>query len=118
MSNENTFVMTVEEAIKKFSTDVFRMAYARTNNKADAEDITQETFIKYMKEKKSFVSENHVKAWLLRVTINDSKNLVKSFWNRKSTALEEADAIAKEIKDNSEVYHAVSCLPEKSLRIC
>lgn len=99
--------------MERFSTDVFRMAYARTNNKTDAEDITQETFIKYMKEKKPFEDENHVKAWLLRVTINQSINLVTSAWYRKSTAMEEADAIAKELEEKSDVYDAVMKLPEK-----
>lgn len=105
--------MSVEEAVERFSTDVFRMAYARTNNKTDAEDITQETFIKYMKETKPFEDENHVKAWLLRVTINQSINLVTSAWYRKSTAMEEADAIAKELEEKSDVYDAVMKLPEK-----
>ena len=99
--------------MERFSTDVFRMAYARTNNKTDAEDITQETFIKYMKETKPFEDENHVKAWLLRVTINQSINLVTSAWYRKSTAMEEADAIAKELEEKSDVYDAVMKLPEK-----
>lgn len=105
--------MSVEEVVERFSTDVFRMAYARTNNKTDAEDITQETFIKYMKETKPFEDEKHVKAWLLRVTINQSINLVTSAWYRKSTAMEEADAIAKELEEKSDVYDAVMKLPER-----
>ena len=113
MKEHTSFTMTVEEAVEQFSTDVFRMAYARTNNKTDAEDITQETFIKYMKETKPFEDANHVKAWLLRVTINQSINLVTSAWYRKSTAMEEADAIAKEIEDKSDVYYAVMKLPPK-----
>ena len=99
--------------MEQFSTDVFRMAYARTNNKTDAEDITQETFKKYMKETNPFEHAINVKAWLLRVTINQSINLVTSAWYRKSTAMEEADAIAKEIEDKSDVYYAVMKLPPK-----
>ncbi len=113
MSNENGFVMSVEMAIDCFSTDVFRMAYARTGNKSDAEDITQDTFIKYMKETKPFVDENHVKAWLLRVAINSSKNLVNSAWHRKSTSMEATDLMSVELEEESDVYHAVLKLPEK-----
>lgn len=113
MSNENRFVMSVEEALDYFSTDVFRMAYARTGNKSDAEDITQDTFIKYMKETKPFVDENHVKAWLLRVAINSSKNLVNSAWHRKSTSMEAVDLMSVEMEEQSDVYHAVLKLPEK-----
>lgn len=113
MEENIKFVMSVESAIDRFSTDVFRMAYARTGNKSDAEDITQDTFIKYMKETKAFVDENHVKAWLLRVAINSSKNLVNSAWHRKNTSMDAADLMSTQIEDQSEVYNAVLKLPEK-----
>lgn len=113
MNNENQFVMSVEAAIERFSTDIFRMAYARTGNRNDAEDITQDTFIKYMKETKPFVDENHVKAWLLRVTINSSKNLVTSAWHRRNTSMDAADVMSTTIEEKSDVYYAVLKLPEK-----
>ena len=113
MSEEIIFNMSVDEAIERFSTDVFRMAYARTSNKSDAEEITQEVFIKYMKETKPFQSEDHVKAWLLRVAINSSKNLLNSAWHRKSTSIDAADVLHTELEEESEVYHAVLKLPEK-----
>lgn len=113
MSDVKQFIMPVEEAVEKYSTDVFRMAYARTNNKSDAEDITQDVFIKYMKETKPFQNENHVKAWLLRVAINSSKNLVNSAWHRKNTSIDAADLLYTELEETSEVYYAVMKLPEK-----
>jgi len=113
MNGENEFVMSVENAMNRFSTDVYRMAYARTGNKSDAEDITQDTFIKYMKETKPFSDENHVKAWLLRVAINSSKNLVTSAWHRKNTSMDAADLMSTAIEDKSDVYYAVLKLPEK-----
>ena len=113
MNKDNQFVMSVEVAMDRFATDVYRMAYARTGNKNDAEDITQDTFIKYMKETKPFFDENHVKAWLLRVAINSSKNLVTSAWHRKSTSMEAADLMSTVIEEKSDVYYAVQKLPEK-----
>lgn len=113
MEKKIEFVMSVETAIDRFSTDVYRMAYARTGNKSDAEDITQDTFIKYMKETKPFVDENHVKAWLLRVAINSSKNLVTSAWHRKNTSMDAADLMSTQMEERSEVYDAVLKLPEK-----
>ena len=113
MSEKKEFMMSVESAIDCFSTDVFRMAYARTGNKSDAEDITQDVFIKYMKETKPFYDENHVKAWLLRVAINSSKNLVNSAWHKRNTAMEAADLMSTQIEEKSEVYYAVKKLPEK-----
>lgn len=113
MSRDNEFFMSVEQAIDCFSADVYRMAYARTNNKSDAEDITQDVFIKYMRETKPFQDKNHVKAWLLRVAINSSKNLVTSAWHRKNIPVEEAEAVYTEMEEKSEVYYAVQKLPEK-----
>lgn len=113
MNDKMEFVMSVEAAIDRFSTDVFRMAYARTGNKSDAEDITQDVFIKYMKETKPFSNENHVKAWLLRVAINSSKNLVTSAWHKKSTSMDAVDLLSTELEEKSEVYYAVRKLPEK-----
>lgn len=113
MENNKGFVMSIEDAMDRFSTDVYRMAYARTGNKSDAEDITQDTFIKYMKEQKPFSDENHVKAWLLRVAINSSKNLVTSAWHRKNTSMDAADLMSTIIEEESEVYYAVAKLPEK-----
>ena len=113
MEEKIEFVMSVEAAIDHFSTDVYRMAYARTGNKSDAEDITQDTFIKYMKETKPFVDEKHVKAWLLRVAINSSKNLVTSAWHRKNTSMDAADLMSTQMEEHNEVYDAVLKLPEK-----
>lgn len=113
MGNEKIFKMSVEEAIERYSTDVFRMSYARTNNKSDAEDITQDVFIKYMKETKPFQDEKHVKAWLLRVAINSSKNLINSAWHRRTFSMDEANVIYTELEEKSEVYYAVMKLPEK-----
>lgn len=113
MEKKIEFVMSVETAIDRFSTDVFRMAYARIGNKSDAEDITQDTFIKYMKETKPFVDENHVKAWLLRVAINSSKNLVTSAWHRKNTSMDAVDLMSTQMEEHNEVYDAVLKLPEK-----
>lgn len=113
MRNKMTYFMSLEEAIARYSTDIFRMAYARTNNMSDAEDITQDVYVKYMLSGRKFQNEEHVKAWLLRVAINSSKNLLKSAWHRKKTPLEEADAIYTELQNESEVYYAVMQLPQK-----
>ena len=56
--------------MEQFSTDVFRMAYARTNNKTDAEDITQETFFKAMKSIGAFKGECDIRVWLCQIAKN------------------------------------------------
>lgn len=68
----------VMDAMKRYSSMVYRFAYARTRNHADAEDIYQEVFLKIAKCDTVFVSQEQIKAWLLRVTVNCSVNLLRS----------------------------------------
>lgn len=74
---------------QKYSDAVFRAAYSYVRNYADSEDITQETFLRLFKSDKSFDSDENVKAWLLRVAINISKDYLKSSWFHKRAELDE-----------------------------
>ena len=103
--------MSVDEILDEFSTMVYRLAFSRTKNIYDAQDITQEVFMKLMNCGKTFESDEHLKAWLIRVTINSSKNLLTSAWFRKITPLE--DNLVTYIKEDSEVYKYVLDLPKK-----
>ena len=78
----------VMEAMKRYSSMVYRLAYARTRNHADAEDIYQEVFLKLARADISFENQEHVKAWLLRVTVNCSVNLFRSAWRRHVQTVE------------------------------
>ena len=98
-------------SLNKYSNMVFRLAFARTNNTHDANDIMQEDFLRYMKNNKEFKDEEHKKAWLIKTTINCSKTLLTSAWFRKTTSLE--DNIVEELKEKSEVYYATLKLSKK-----
>lgn len=65
-------------------------------NKADADDVTQEAFLKLYTYGKAFESDEHIKAWLIRVTANSSKNLLKSNKRRLFVPLEEVKEIPAE----------------------
>lgn len=101
---------SVEHILTKYSDMVFRVAYARTNNIQDSEDIMQDVFVRYIKSKPFFVSEEHEKAWFIRVTINCTKSLLTSSWFRKTTKLE--DNFSVKLAEKSEVYYAVKALPK------
>lgn len=64
---------------------VYALAYSRTQNHADAEDIFQEVFLRMAQHGAPFRSEEHEKAWLIRVTANLSTNLIASAWRRHVT---------------------------------
>lgn len=64
---------------------VFRAAYSYTKNKSDAEDISQEVFLTFYTSDMHFITPDDKKAWLIRITINRAKDLVKSTWFSKRT---------------------------------
>ena len=67
-----------DDLYQKYADIVFRTAYNFLLNKDDAEDIVQEVFIKYFISNKTFNDDNHEKAWILTVTANLSKNVLRS----------------------------------------
>lgn len=71
---------TEKDAVKKYSQTAVKVSFSYIKNILDAEDITQEVFLALMQNKIIFESEEHLKAWLIRVAINKYKNHIKSSW--------------------------------------
>ena len=93
---------------------VYRLALVRTRSAADAEDVVQEVFLRCLKNKPSFESAEHQKAWLIKVTVNCSKTLLGSAFRRHSVP-EDAmgELVSEDEAPDSTVYDAVMKLPEK-----
>lgn len=109
-----------EEVLSLYNKMIYRLAYARTGNIQDAEDITQEVFLRYINSDTVFQSEEHRKAWLLRVTVNCSKDMVASYWNRNRSDISAEEPTEERKKSPQEtweeknyVLEAVRSLPEK-----
>lgn len=77
--------------VEAFSKVVFRTAMCYLKNKADADDIMQEVFLKLYTSDTYFVNDAHAKAWLIKVTSNMCKNLLKSPWKRLIQPIETAE---------------------------
>ncbi len=77
------------ELVKAYREEMYKIAFCRTKNRADAEDVTQEAFLRLFRSGTEFASDEDCKAWLIRVTINCSRDLLKSHWYRFSQALPE-----------------------------
>lgn len=75
-------VRQFEHYISRLRPTVFRLAYGMVRNREDAEDIAQDAFARLYQTNKRFNDDDHVKAWLIRVTINLCKDMVKSAWYR------------------------------------
>lgn len=85
MQSLNNIDPKIDELIVKYYSTVYKLAYARTRNSYDAEDVLQEVFLRYIRKSPDFENEEHEKAWFLRVTINCSNNLFADF-SRRSRA--------------------------------
>lgn len=102
-------------AFRTFGDTVLRAAYACCGSYHEAEDITQEVFLTLHGQPRTFSSDEHLKAWLLRCTINRCRNYIKSGRVRLSTFLEGADELPDNSSDrqDTEIREKVAGLPEK-----
>ena len=100
-----------DEIIRAYFDMVYRLALSQTRSVPNAEDVTQEVFLRFIQKRSSLKSDEHIKAWLIRVTINCSKSIFMGAWNRKTVPLTEE--IAFDTPEKSEVYFAVHDLPSK-----
>ncbi len=83
-----------ERLIALHADAVYRMAYIKTGKREDAEDITQETFLRMLRCGKTFRDEEHRRAWLLRVANNYAVDLLRAPWHKRCSSLEEVQAAA------------------------
>lgn len=79
----------IEKIIEKYSDMVYRLAFSRTKNVEESEDIYQNVFFKMSQKIDKIQSEEHLKAWLIRVTINESNNIFKSAYYKNRADLDE-----------------------------
>ena len=86
-----------DEVIRKYFDTVYKLALSQTKNQTFAEDVTQDVFVRFIQNKDKFESKEHIKAWLIRVTINCSKSVFMSSWFKKIVPLEEPLTIPKKV---------------------
>lgn len=104
---------SMEDIIEKYSDMVLRLALNQTRNKANADDIYQEVFLRLIKNTDKIKNEDHLKAWLIRVTINCSRTMLSSYWNKNVISLKEAASLEAYPVEENYVYDAVLRLPKK-----
>ena len=106
MQKENV----IKEKIEEYADMVYRIALTRCGIVENAEDVFQEVFMKLAEKNPKFESKEHEKAWLIRVTINLTKNMNTAAWNKKVVSLDEN--IIFETKLQNDVFQAVCDLPQ------
>lgn len=114
LSEGSLMKQAVSELMKRYRDNLFAVAFNVCKNAADADDIVQETFIQYYAAKKEFDSEQHIRAWLIRVAVNRAKNVNRSFWRQHKVPLEEyMESLVFETPQDSALFETVMKLPEK-----
>jgi RNA polymerase sigma-70 factor (ECF subfamily) len=112
MNNDTTALY----AFRKYGNTVLRAAFAFSGSYAEAEDIVQEVFLSLHTHPRSFNDDEHLKAWLLRVTINKCKNLRRSFrFNMVCSIddIEQSDVIYEISTGGRELREQIAALPRK-----
>jgi len=101
-----------ERALSDHGSRILRLAYSYLHNTSDAEEVLQDTMIRFLQAAPAFESPEHEKAWLLRVAANLSKNRLD--YNRVRGADELSEELAAERREDlSFVWEAVKALPER-----
>ena len=101
------------EAARRWMDTVFRLAYSYTKNREDADDVTQEVLLKLYREEKEFASEEHLRNWLIRVTLNQCKSLFRSPWRKQEPLEDYAQTLGFEQPEQSGLFLAVMELERK-----
>ena len=101
-------------AIERYADTVRRICMIHLKNHSDTEDIFQNVFLKYVLSTAVFESEEHEKAWFIRVTINACRDLLKSFFRSRTVSLDTLlDQPADLTETDRTVLDAVLALPPK-----
>ena len=101
--------------VNSYADMLLRICMHYTKNISDAEDVVQATFLKMVEHNKEFESQDHEKAWLIRVCINLCKDSLKSSWKKKVYSIEEKQFTAPyyEINEDSPILSCIHTLPPK-----
>ena len=106
--------MDFDNIYDRYSNRLYAAAFNICRQQQDAEDAVQDAFIRLYHSRKDFESEEHIKAWLMRVTINAAKSTKRLFWNRMRSSYEEyMDSLVFEEESDKGLMDEVLKLPEK-----
>lgn len=109
-----------EDVVKHYSDMVMRIALTKTQSSHDAEDIFQEVFLKLVMNEKHFESEEHRKAWIIRVTINCCNSHFTAPWNKNISSfddvlenqLSDENSDEMSLEEKNSIYSSILKLPQ------
>lgn len=101
--------MDISQLFYKYRDDVYRLAVSYTRSREDAEDVCQTVFLKLMDQRK--IEPGKEKQWLLRVTANECRNLLRSHWWKTTVPMDET--LSVEPPEVNDTLRSVLRLPPK-----
>lgn len=102
----------MEAVVQTYAETLYRLAYTQLRVRADAEDVVQEVFLAYLRRAPNFADSEHERAWLIRVTLNRCRDLLRSAWRRRRGEMPD-DIPAEMPHEESELLAAVTALPTR-----
>lgn len=107
-----------EQIYERYKTMLYRIAFTYLKNNDDVEDVLQEVFCKRFYHAPAFKDEEHEKFWMIRITVNLSKDSLRSFWRRNVATMEEILHLSDVVRWNfteeeKDIFKKVIMLPEK-----
>lgn len=105
-------IQKFEEEYRNYKMTVYRIAFSYMKNREECEDVLQEVFLKLLTTAPDFESQEHMKRWLIRVTVNQCKNSLKSFWRNNRCSIEDISQLPA-TEEEKEILTEVLALPEK-----
>ncbi|MCL2020472.1 MAG: sigma-70 family RNA polymerase sigma factor [Oscillospiraceae bacterium] len=111
------YVFSFSEIAERYWDTLFRIALNYYGNSSDAEDTVQDVMLKLYRSNKTFDSDEHIRNWLIRVTINACKTNLSHFWRKNRVSLDDLSEIAEntsfESTEQSDIFMAVMSLHEQ-----
>lgn len=109
--NQTISACQFEAAYDAYGGAVYRLAMVYLGRPADAEDVTQEAFLRLLYRAPAFTGEEHKKRWLLQVTANLCRDQLRGFWRKRVVELE--DTLPAAVPEEREALRAVAGLPKQ-----
>lgn len=105
--------MSLKTAVETYRDMVFRLAYTYMRSAADADDVCQDVFVKLLRSNQEFENQEHLRNWLVHVTINECKSLFRKPWRRTEDIEQYVHTLVQPESDFSNLLIDVMTLPEK-----
>lgn len=98
---------------QRYMDTIFRIAYSYLRSQTDADDVTQDVLIQLYKTDTAFESDDHLKHWLIRVTVNRCKNIFRSPWRKVENIADYENSLTFEAPEHRELFDAVMALDKR-----